>query len=638
MASIQGGEREGHSFKSLLALRPTYDEQWQVPTAKEQDKETSEKKRALLENEVAKLQKMVEQEESLHQVLQRAFHRQIGSLPYLPDFVPKEMKELLMEVAMVEDNIAQLEGEVNDLQRGLTQERDLYNGLYYRHQLQQQQFKQQQQEEQQQKQISEIRKGSDNTALSYRVSSLFDERPKTQATRRRRHASMGSASEAEALFSINHTVRSGDLASSFSTKELPGGRLKSATFGKEAGFNQNSSSIKSHENGSHGKGTKRSTTEKIALAPKLPPKHPTAKTTEKEMKGNSNLVQKPSTTLTVSQDNVCTTLPNKLSEDIIKCLICIFLRMLRTSRMVKPDKSLNYAKTALSPLPSFLKIENFSSLKEPSLDPYGIFDIDESIPRDIGPYKNFVILTTSSFNTINLDSCRTLLEQLRILLSKLCKVELRFLTYKQKLAFWINMYNACIMHAYLQHGVQPNLENLLLLIKKVELNIGGSMLNAFEIEHLILGQPIEPGNKEAYLEAKSNMKDDIVHYKHKLEHREPNVTFALSCGSRSSPAVRIYTAQAVSMELERSKLEYLQASIVVTSTKKLMIPKLLQQYMRDCSTNIDLLIDWVCSQLPLSCSLRKSIIECIRGHKNEPISTFAEVIPYQSEFLYLLVT
>ncbi|KAF3789384.1 hypothetical protein EJ110_NYTH18533 [Nymphaea thermarum] len=529
------------------------------------------------------------------------------------------MKELLMEVAMVEDNIAQLEGEVNDLQRGLNQERDLYNGLYYRHQLQQQQqYKQQQEEEQQQKQIAEIRKGNDNTALSYRVSSLFDERPKTQATHRRRHASMGSASEAEALFSINHTVRSGDLASSFSTKELPGGRLKSATFGKESGFNQNSTSIKSHENGSHGKGTKRSTTEKIALAPKLPPKHPTAKTTEKEMKGNSNLVQKPSTTLRGSQDNVCTTLPNKLSEDIVKCLICIFLRMLRTSRMAKPDKSLNCAKTALSPLPSFLKIENFSSLKEPSLDPYGIFDIEESIPRDIGPYKNFVTLTTSSFNIINLDSCRTLLEQLRILLSKLCKVELRFLTYKQKLAFWINMYNACIMH--------------------VELNIGGSMLNAFEIEHLILGQPIEPGNKEAYLEAKTNMKDDIIHYKYNLEHREPNVTFALSCGSRSSPAVRIYTAQAVSMELERSKLEYLQASIVVTSTKKLMIPKLLQQYMRDCSTNIDLLIDWVCSQLPLSCSLRKSIIECIRGHKNEPISTFAEVIPYQSEFLYLLVT
>lgn len=33
-------------------------------------------------------------------------------------------------------------------------------------------------------------------------------------------------------------------------------------------------------------------------------------------------------------------------------------------------------------------------------------------------------------------------------MNNLQKVELRGLTYEQKLAFWINMYNACIMHVY----------------------------------------------------------------------------------------------------------------------------------------------------------------------------------------------
>ncbi|BAT81219.1 hypothetical protein VIGAN_03089500 [Vigna angularis var. angularis] len=34
----------------------------------------------------------------------------------------------------------------------------------------------------------------------------------------------------------------------------------------------------------------------------------------------------------------------------------------------------------------------------------------------------------------------------RVLMHKLCDVDLSFLTYKQKLAFWINIYNACIMN------------------------------------------------------------------------------------------------------------------------------------------------------------------------------------------------
>ena len=72
-----------------------------------------------------------------------------------------------------------------------------------------------------------------------------------------------------------------------------------------------------------------------------------------------------------------------------------------------------------------------------------------------------------------------------------------------------------------------------------------------------------------------------------LKSSEPNIIFALCCGIRSSPAVstsrliivvaaarylylyicgtqlRIYKADRVSMDLEKAKLEYLQASLVV---------------------------------------------------------------------------
>lgn len=104
--------------------------------------------------------------------------------------------------------------------------------------------------------------------------------------------------------------------------------------------------------------------------------------------------------------------------------------------------------------------------------------------------------------------------------------------------------------------------------------------------------------------------------------------------------VRIYTADGISAELEKSKLEYLQASIVVTSTRKLMVPKLLLWNMPNFANDKDLLVEWVCNQLPTSGSLRKSMVECLRGpNSNGRISNASiEIMPYEFEFEYLLAS
>lgn len=164
-------------------------------------------------------------------------------------------------------------------------------------------------------------------------------------------------------------------------------------------------------------------------------------------------------------------------------------------------------------------------------------------------------------------------------------------------------------------------------------------------------------------------KEAIVRNLYGLESTDPNVTFALCYGTRSSPAVtytkqiyiylyihglfpsiliqlkikivyvqvRIYTAEGVVGELEKSKLEYLQASIVVTSTRKIAIPELVIRNMNDFAMDIDTLVEWVCHQLPTSGSLRKSMVDCFRqGHHSGKISPSVEKIPYDFEFQYLL--
>lgn len=100
--------------------------------------------------------------------------------------------------------------------------------------------------------------------------------------------------------------------------------------------------------------------------------------------------------------------------------------------------------------------------------------------------------------------------------------------------------------------------------------------------------------------------------------------------------LRVYTPEEVVNELEKAKVEYLEASVGVTSKRKIMIPKLLQWYMRDFADNMESLLEWIYSQLPRSGSLKRLMMECINGEVKSPSTKMVEIQPYESEFRYLL--
>lgn len=89
-------------------------------------------------------------------------------------------------------------------------------------------------------------------------------------------------------------------------------------------------------------------------------------------------------------------------------------------------------------------------------------------------------------------------------------------------------------------------------------------------------------------------------------------------------------------ELERAKVEYLEASVGVTSKKRIVVPKLLQWHMRDFADDMESLLEWIYSQLPRSGSLKRLVMECLNGETKLPINKMVEVQPHESEFRYLL--
>ncbi|XP_065870414.1 uncharacterized protein [Euphorbia lathyris] len=323
--------------------------------------------------------------------------------------------------------------------------------------------------------------------------------------------------------------------------------------------------------------------------------------------------------------------PNELSEELIKCLIGVFLDLNqapqdRGESFLVPKLTLSCMNTKFnSKAPIFSSNNNISNL-----DPYGIIpDLDSTI-RDVGPYKNLIQITRNSIDLNRISECLPFTGILRVLMRKLGNVDLRLLTYKQKLAFWINIYNASIMHAFLEHGLPSSQEKLLAIMNKATINVGGIVLNALAIEHFILRHPCETKH------GSPDEKEMLLRHVYGLGYPEPNVTFALCRGTWSSPALRVYTPEEVVNELGRAKIEYLEASVGITSKKKIVIPKLLQWHMQDFADGMESLLEWIYSQLPRSGSLKRLMMEFLSGETKYPSMKMVEIHPYESEFRYLL--
>ncbi|XWS71845.1 hypothetical protein CRYUN_Cryun03dG0172600 [Craigia yunnanensis] len=566
---------------------------------------SGQQKREALEREVSMLQKMLNQEEKMHEILTRVHHQEDGSSISIPNFLPPKMKELLAELAMVEGEITRLESQISQLQLSLKQEQEVTK-------------------ETKSKQWQPVSLMSNLQGLP---SSTSNQNPIKQGGQEK------MAFETKALHFISKAIKGDYTLSDFSLNE----RMGNSRILSDQKENQYQGEVKFQERIPRKSGLLK------APSPLRDPRHPSPKPRERIPESNWDLPPKSLSSTLLSEENSQNWHPNKLSENIMKCLNFIFVRLLRTSRAMELEKSVPITRSMNTPLSSrSFRVENTLNPKSSlalqkesrQQDPYGIFDMEESIPRDVGPYKNLVIFTSSSMDPkcISSSSSIPLLKKLRVLMSNLQKVDLRALNYQQKLAFWINMYNACIMHGYLQYGVPNTPEKFLALMNKATLNVGGNTISAQAMEHYILRKPASSNIKEGDKEDQ----EAIVRKLYGLELMDPNVTFALCCGTRSSPSVRIYTADGVAAELEKSKLEYLQASVVVTNTKKIAFPELLLRNMFDFAMDINSLVHWVCQQLPTSGSLRKSMVDCFRSHNSGKISITVEKIPYDVEFQYLL--
>ncbi|XP_040376169.1 uncharacterized protein LOC102707005 [Oryza brachyantha] len=345
---------------------------------------------------------------------------------------------------------------------------------------------------------------------------------------------------------------------------------------------------------------------------------------------------------------------NQLSEEMVRCMRNIFLRLSESSKM-SPKESSDCSSSSAerlsgstlasfsdsSIIPSMLRSPSVDSnhndemtTEVKNFDPYKVNG--KECRRDIGNYRSAAEVSWMSVGKEQLEYASEALKKFRFLVEQLSKVNPNSMNCDERLAFWINLYNALIMHAYLAYGVPRNDIKLFSLMQKACYTVGGQSFSAAEIEFVILKTktPVHRPQLSLML-ALNKFKITEEHKKYAIDGTEPLVLFGLSCGMFSSPAVRIFSAANVRQELQESLRDYVQASIGISDRGKLLIPKLLQSYAKG-NVEDSMLVDWICHHLAPD---QVAIIRDSSSQRKQRLlgARSFTVVAFDSKFRYLFL-
>ncbi|MBA0563793.1 hypothetical protein Golob_008755, partial [Gossypium lobatum] len=212
--------------------------------------------------------------------------------------------------------------------------------------------------------------------------------------------------------------------------------------------------------------------------------------------------------------------PSKLSEEMVRCMAAVYCGLRGAT---SPSSNKNQ-----SPLLSRSSTNVVLSRRGAGDDQ------DFSCTSDIE--ISWISTDTNQFSRASyaISNYRALVEQLE-------KVTVNQMEFNAQIAFWINVYNALVMHAYLAYGIPHGSLRRLALFHKASYNIGGHIITANAIEQSIfcfrthrIGRWLETILSTA-LRKKSGEERQIISSNFGLPYAQPLACFALCTGAFSDP-------------------------------------------------------------------------------------------------------
>ncbi len=149
-------------------------------------------------------------------------------------------------------------------------------------------------------------------------------------------------------------------------------------------------------------------------------------------------------------------------------------------------------------------------------------------------------------------------------------------TDEEKLAFWVNIYNAYIQVILMEH---PEFyEDRATFFKRDQITIAGEIISFAKIEHGI----IRKSQWELGLGLIRKWFPDKFERKLRVKKRNYHIHFALNCGARDCPPVAIYIPERLEQQFDKGTRNYLQrTSEYKADTKEVAVTSLFNWFRGD---------------------------------------------------------
>ena len=172
-----------------------------------------------------------------------------------------------------------------------------------------------------------------------------------------------------------------------------------------------------------------------------------------------------------------------------------------------------------------------------------------------------------------------------------------------RIAFWVNVYNALIVHGTALRGAPGTTPERLSFFSGLKYEIGGLVFSCDDVEHGVLRgnapSPAAPGQllggllrlegghplfRIPFLNAPHFKRPDDPRRALAVrpEEVDPRIHFALNCGARSCPPIRVYSAASLEEGLAAAASAFCEGEVEVDeATGAVSLSKIFQWYGRD---------------------------------------------------------
>ena len=155
----------------------------------------------------------------------------------------------------------------------------------------------------------------------------------------------------------------------------------------------------------------------------------------------------------------------------------------------------------------------------------------------------------------------------------------------ERLAFWINIYNALVIDAVIQEEVKQSVTEswlgILSFFQKAAYGIDGMRFSLSDIEHGILrenrGTPFIPGPQFSSLDDRMSSV---------IEPMDPRIHFALNCASASCPPIQFYTPAELNQKLDLATSNFINQDLRLDKdSRRISISRIFSWYRIDFGGN-----------------------------------------------------